>query len=252
MSRENYRIVHRDDGWILVRNYILAILMLVSIGVGIELIVFIDSIRIPAKQTLVAVAGTVDGYNKLAATLNEKAEGLPPNSAKVLDENLAFLRTEIRALRLDTTNLASTSMVKIDNRLGQVVDKVDIKPFQTSVAEIGDSIKVTLEPYKKLGEDVARSQLILQPEVTTLLRGWGVTGYEAATTFKDVRKAIPEVLTEIERTTKGSAESTEQSAIFFHNMAQATTPLPRWLRIGLAVAPPVAQTVFAGVAASRY
>lgn len=61
--------------------------------------------------------------------------------------------------------------------------------------------------------------------------------------------AMPQFLTRIDRIAENSDRTTAASAGLFKNLETATKPLPRWMRIGLGVAPPLAQTAAAAVGA---
>jgi hypothetical protein len=72
----------------------------------------------------------------------------------------------------------------------------------------------------------------------------------------ELRKALPvtlagwnRIIANSDRTTKATAETMEATALTMNNFARATKSLPTWLRIGLQVAPPMAQAGAAAAAA---
>ena len=75
-----------------------------------------------------------------------------------------------------------------------------------------------------------------------------VTLGQTAETMRDVQRATPRMLStwdeigaNVQATTQAGTEASRNTAQVMANFARATKPLPTWVRIGLAVAPPVAQ-----------
>jgi hypothetical protein len=69
--------------------------------------------------------------------------------------------------------------------------------------------------------------------------------------MRAVEQATPEILdtvkrvgSNIEATTKASTEASQATAQVMKNFAEATKPLPKWLRVFLAVAPPSVQIAY--------
>ena len=54
-------------------------------------------------------------------------------------------------------------------------------------------------------------------------------------------RAMPEFLATWDRIGKNSDRTTKATAEVMGNFATATKPLPTWMRLGLAIAPPVVQ-----------
>jgi hypothetical protein len=70
---------------------------------------------------------------------------------------------------------------------------------------------------------------------------------DVSTMTGDFRRALPVVLDDVKKTGDASVLASSNTAKVMANFALATKPLPTWVRIGLAVAPPLAN-VAAGVA----
>jgi hypothetical protein len=62
-------------------------------------------------------------------------------------------------------------------------------------------------------------------------------------------KTFPEVAVNIKAATDASAEASKNAAGVLANLKESTRPLPRWARIGLGVAPPLASTASAIIGA---
>jgi hypothetical protein len=60
--------------------------------------------------------------------------------------------------------------------------------------------------------------------------------------MRDWRRATPALIAGIDRIVANSDRTTNATAQVMGNFARATKPLPTWLRTGLGVAPPLAQT----------
>jgi hypothetical protein len=67
---------------------------------------------------------------------------------------------------------------------------------------------------------------------------------ETAQTMRTINDAAPAIAANVQRATDESAITAQQTRIFMGNLSEATKPLPKWARIGLAVAPPLVQTGF--------
>jgi hypothetical protein len=67
---------------------------------------------------------------------------------------------------------------------------------------------------------------------------------ETATTMRTIDGAMPGITASIQRAADESVLTAGETRRFMFHLAEATKPLPKWARIGLAVAPPLVQTGF--------
>ena len=96
--------------------------------------------------------------------------------------------------------------------------------------------------------DTDKTVTDLHPQLLGLVAAGKVTAGEAATTMRDIQRATPEILgsvkdatAHIDAATEASATASANAAAVTGNLAAATKPLPRAVRVGLQIGGPVAQ-----------
>ncbi len=141
----------------------------------------------------------------------------------------ASLERQIVGLRADLAVQGNELRAVLDRQATEL--RADLRPAITNA--------VTLEA------EAARSLRLWTPQVLGLLAASKVTAGETATTMREFRRASPALLAGIDRVVANSDRTTAASAQVMNNLARASRPLPLWLRIGLGVAPPMAQTAAA-------
>lgn len=88
----------------------------------------------------------------------------------------------------------------------------------------------------------------LHPQLLGLVAASKVAAGQAATTLREIQVATPALLTNVQDATEhinaasaASAEASKNTALLTANLAAATKPLPKGIRLGLQVAGPLAQ-----------
>ncbi len=175
----------------------------------------------------------------------------------IVDKRLGDALAEIEAIRLSTDQQitgARKDIVSISAKLDPPLEALTLAVGNLSL--IRNDVQPALEETRRVLENVTLTTHDLRPQLLGLVAGWKVVGGETAQTMRDVQKATPEALVtwrgiglNVQKTTDASARASEATALTMGNLAKATKPLPAWIRVGVSLAPPIAQTVFAGVAA---
>lgn len=138
-----------------------------------------------------------------------------------------------------------------DARLGDTLQRVD-----TALGDL-TALRQDAEPVLKNAADITahadEASAILFRRDALPAQVLGVTAAakialgETAQTMRVVQQDAPAITANIKTATDESAKASQKTAEVMQHFAQVTKPLPLWVRIGLAVAPPLANTA-AGVA----
>ena len=163
-------------------------------------------------------------------------------------------RTERQAVALRGDVMGEVSEIRktADRRLGDTLARVDAALAQ--VDALRADLKPTLENAASITAHVDDASAILLRRDALPAQILGVTAAakvtlgQTAETMRDIERATPRMLStwdeigaNVKATTQASTEASRNTAQVMANFARATKPLPTWVRIGLAVAPPVAQ-----------
>ena len=177
-------------------------------------------------------------FNRVLVSTDSAAKALPP----LLSET----RRTVAAARpvLIESQLAVA-------RASRQVDRIT-EEARTTVVELRGTIGAIRPVVDNANETLAQTNstiALIRPQAVGLLAGWKVTGGEFAQMARRFDSALPEALATWQRIGNNSDQTTAATAVMMKNFALSTRPLPKWMRIGLAIAPPVAQTGAAAVAA---
>lgn len=199
-----------------------------------------------------------------AVRLMERGERAVEAAAMVLSETpeqiaaiRAALTAEVEAIRteaayqMDQTRtgvlLQTGAAVQIaDRRLGQTVALLDARTsyMASSVATIQRDLAPTLKNTAALTKDAQDTMDALYPDIQAATESVTVAATQGAQTAMTVRAAVPGILSGVRTLEDNSNATMAATAEVMKNLATATKPLPWWARVGLAVAPPIAQTGF--------
>lgn len=199
------------------------------------------------------------------------ARGVPVAVSRELEKTRLGLLNRVAAARRDvltrTERQVATLRVDVMTQVGQLRDTADrrvgdsLARVDTALGEI-EQIRGDLQPILVHTASVTKqvddaAPLFLDCEYNpdcVFNRYVGASkGIErAALNFgrmsSDVRSALPgalstwnEIGANVKATTLASTEASRNTAQVMANFARATKPLPTWARLGLAVAPPLAQ-----------
>lgn len=139
-----------------------------------------------------------------------------------------------------------------DRRLGDTLARVDTA--LDTIEALRQDLQPTLANAQAITDHANEASAVLfrrdalPAQLLGLTAAAKVTLGQTATAMRDIQRATPQMLTtwneigaNVKATTLASTEASQNTARVMANFARATKPLPTWARIGLAVAPPLAQ-----------
>jgi len=188
-------------------------------------------------------------YESLPALLDRRFAMEAQETRAVLLPEISALVEEIAVARRALDTRAGQAIQVADQRLASVerITEMEISQVRSEVRMLRERIESTITQADKLLADTDRAVQLLTPQALGLVAAAKVTAGETATTMRDWRRATPALIQGIDQVVRNSNRTTEATATVMQNFAAATKPLPRWMRVGLAVTPPLAQ-VAAGAA----
>lgn len=159
-----------------------------------------------------------------------------------------LVRTERQVAALRTETLAEVAEIRktADRRIGDTLGRVDTALGTAERVEA--DLKPVLDGGARLVADADVTVKDLRPQLLGLVAAAKVTAGEGATTMREIQRATPEIIgsvkdatVHIDAATKASAEASVNAAKLTGNLAAATKPLPKGVRLGLQIAGPLAQ-----------
>jgi hypothetical protein len=139
-----------------------------------------------------------------------------------------------------------------DRRLGDTLARVDTALGM--VNQLHTDLQPTLANAESITAHASEASAILfrrdalPAQILGLTAAAKITLGQTATTMRSIQEATPQMLATVQQvgdnvkaTTEASTAASRNTAQVMANFARATKPLPTWVRIGLAVAPPIAQ-----------
>ena len=161
------------------------------------------------------------------------------------EDLLGRTERQVIALRGDVTGEVAEFRKAADQRVGDTLGRVDTA--LATVNALHDDLKPTLDNAAAITAQAKDASAILLRRDALPAQLLGLTGAakvtlgQTAETMRDIQRATPEIVHNIQATTAASTEASKNTALVMHNFAEATKPLPKWARVALAVAPPVVQ-----------
>lgn len=205
------------------------------VGFQIEVdrvVVDLDHVTTAVATTVVAVPKILDSVrqdsdrtlNKVLTEIDLTRRDLGKTQSRALDisdQQLTGLRSDLNAqLTMINTNL--------NNRIDEVT---------SSVVGIREDVQPSIA-----GMNLLMQRDALPAQVLGTLGATKVAMGQIAKTSIKFEEAEPEILAGVQTVIENSNKTTEATAGVMLNLKKATTPLPWWMRLGLAIAPPLAQT----------
>lgn len=182
---------------------------------------------------------------RLAIEAQETRAALLPEIDALVEE-IAATRRALDTQAGQAIRLADRRLAGIEQIAQEEISQVR-NDLMAEVQTLRNSLESAIGRADKLLADTDRAVQLLTPQALGLAAAAKVTAGETATTMRDWRRATPALIQGIDQVVRNSNRTTEATATVMQNFAAATKPLPRWMRVGLAVTPPLAQ-VAAGAA----
>jgi hypothetical protein len=203
-----------------------------------------------AEAAVAAVPGEIEAtraalvgeIRQTRADLNDQVLFVRQDLQRIEAEALG----EVRAGRLDAVSAVKEVLTTADRRLGDTLARVDTA--LGIVEGVRADLKPVLDGAAALEADTDKTVTDLHPQLLGLVAAAKVTAGEGATTMREIQRATPEILgsvkdatAHIDAATEASATASANAAAVTGNLAAATKPLPRAVRVGLQIGGPVAQ-----------
>jgi hypothetical protein len=215
------------------------VLLVTLIAAGVYGILFIRA----ATKTVAAVP--VQIADTRAALIGEIAT-TRKDLNRLLEGTRTDLNMQVAALRTDTLAEVAEFRETADRRIGDTLARVDTA--LGIVEGVRADLKPVLDGAAALEADTDKTVTDLHPQLLGLVAAGKVTAGEAATTMREIQRATPEIVASvkgaaehIDAATEASATASANAAAVTGNLAAATKPLPRAVRVGLQIGGPVAQ-----------
>lgn len=231
-------------------------LLAAATGLLVQAILLLHAATFAARALPVAVS------TELQAARTELTGQIEDARKDVLlrsERQVAALRTDLMAKVSEVSGLADRrigdTLARVDTALGTAdALRADLQPALTNAASItGHVNSITAHVDDALpqftdcayldadGTPVGGNPDCAFNRFQGMSKAFETASLDVSTMTRDFRGAIPGVLADVKRAADGSARASESTAQVMANFARATKPLPTWARIGLAVAPPLAQ-----------
>lgn len=153
-------------------------------------------------------------------------------------------------------NIAIGTVMTLDGRLESVQKDLDMhvgglrldaqrqldaaNRSLAEVAKLRGDVRPVLNSADELLQQSSGTVAVLRPQLLGLIAATKVTAGEAAQASKTFNERFPHIVATIERIGANSDRTTAATAQLTQNLATATSPLPKWMRWGLAIVPPIA------------
>ena len=215
-----------------VRDVLVCVLLAVLIALAVYGILFMRA----AAETVTAVPAEIAATR--AALIGEV------RGARV--DVLVRTERQVAALRKETLAEVAEIRKTADRRIGDTLERVDTALGTAEKVEA--DLKPVFDGGATLEADTDKTVTDLRPQLLGLVAAGKVTAGEAATTMREIQRATPEILgsvkdatAHIDAATEASATASANAAAVTGNLAAATKPLPRAVRVVLQIGGPVAQ-----------
>lgn len=238
--------------------YICAALMFASIA---ALFFRIPSIiASEAEKTRTALVGQItDSRSQIIANLNawEMDAGKQISTAiAVADRRSGEALTQTARAEADLNTQLSVANASIASNLSVANENIAsvLLPVQQSAAQINAALPDFLDCQTSAEGVGNRNCLYLRysdiaSEVDQTLGQATLASRAIVQAVPDSVKEWREISQHVNAASDQAAKASEQTALTMKHLQEASKPLPKWLRIGLAVAPPIAETGAAAAAA---
>jgi len=178
---------------------------------------------------------------RLAGIVDSRSDELVQLTAQRTDELLRRADHRLQAVQID---------------LDDVLTRAN-GGFLGEVTALRTDIGATLEETRQVERATRRAIELLTPQALGLVAAHKVLAGEAASAARRIDAAVPDVLGQVHtvganvaRATDEYAATGQQTRIAMSNLAQATRPLPRWMRIPLSITGAIAPTAAGALGAA--
>jgi len=222
----------------------------VTFGAGIvSLLSLTAALLIFIHTTNKVVAQVPAQVNAALLTLDSEVQGIRQDLNVQLDATrgavIGTVNHQVGGLRVDLVKELDAYRAVADVRIGDTLTRLD-----TALADVA-AVRAAAVPVldnaaaitadTKAATDILLRRDALPAQILGVTAAAKVALGETAVTMRTVQQAAPEVAESIKKAAAESAKASENTAALTKHLAEETKPLPKWVRVGLGVAPPLAQ-----------
>jgi len=221
-----------------IRNILVCALLAVIIGAVVQITICVQTVTVTARAL-------PDEIRAARGDLIHQVEAVAKDVTNRADRQITDFRketlAEVEEIRQTADRRIGDTLTRVDAALGTVDQlHVSLQPaIDNTVAITANARDASAVLFRR---DALPAQLL------GLTGAAKVTLGQTATTMREIQRATPQMLSTVQdigdnvrATTEASTEASRNTAQVMANFARATKPLPVWARIGLSVAPPLAQ-----------
>lgn len=196
--------------------------------------------EIPAHVSLIeanAEAGISGVLSRVDATLQRADEALAivRATATNADARTSQALGIVSIAESDAHNLLDLKLTDLNSQLTTA---------NKTLISAADGLNLLTAKYAALPDNIANDRIFKSYVANGLglMAAAKLTAGQTEKTMASIDAATPHILSNVDAFTASNIEASKQATLVMGNLAKATKPLPTWVRIGLAVAPPIAQT----------
>jgi hypothetical protein len=195
-----------------------------------------------------AVAATATAMPGQIDRLQTALVGQIAQTRADLDDQVLFIRQDVVRFGYATIQEVRDSREVADRRIGDSLARVDTL-VQHATPVLDDTASLIAMANQDLADARPAVEAAINPtEVAGVVRDTRFAAARAArmighieTASDDFDAAMPKVLANVQAATDASANASANANTIMSNLAAATKPLPRGVRVGLQIGGPVAQ-----------
>jgi hypothetical protein len=218
------------------------LLALLAVGV----FVIGDRLTVLIETTTHAVAAVPTMVDKRIAAVQTDLN-------RQLDATRDDLNRQLTAVRKDSVQQITQTRTEALAAIGSIKDTADARLASIQgdavkqLAAVTDPLHATLAAVADttpMFTDCDHNPDCLFNRYQGASKAFERASMETAKTMQAVQAGTPAIVASVTKAANNAAEASANSAKVTANLAVATKPLPKWARIGLAAAPPLAQTAY--------
>lgn len=159
---------------------------------------------------------------------------------------LALANAQLNGLRADAKQEAESAIEMANDQLTQA--NGSMAQVASSLVTLQHESEPLLSHAVSIASNTDQATAILFRRDALPAQLLGVTAAakialgETAKTMRTVDAAAPQIVANVKQATDASAKTAQDTDKLMANLAEETKPLPKWLRVVFAVAPPIAET----------
>lgn len=212
-------------------------------GVAIQAFLLLHAATVAAR----ALPGAVSAELAAArADLTGQVAAARQDLLARTERQVAALRTDVMGeaaqIRSTADRRVGDTLARVDTALGKVEElRGDLKPVLANAATLTQHADALTGDAKDSLDDLYFDVKASVASATVAANSFGQMSLDAKNALPAAITTWQGIGTNVKATTEASTEASRSTARVMKNFATATKPLPTWARIGLAVAPPIAQ-----------